>query len=203
MFTDIIKNTLLHKTRKGIKPVLKNTKTASYFTITLTLFSLSFFGLFAIRPTLLTAVSLIKEVNDLNKLSIDYENKIGNFITAQSEYEKIRNSISLIDKALPQYSEFPAFVKIMENLAVKNSFIINQFQIDAAPISLSPDKDKLNQFNFIMVGIGSYPNMRQYLEDVVNSLRLVSIDSLDFSSEGGTVAGILRVSVKGKSYYEP
>src|SRR3990172_1643619 len=112
MNIDSIKNSLLHRTGKRFRPVLKNTKTASYFTITLTLFSLSFFGLFAIRPTLITAVSLIKEVNDLRKLSLDYENKISNFITAQSEYEKIRGSIPQVDKALPQYSEFPGFARI-------------------------------------------------------------------------------------------
>ena len=203
MIIDSIKNSLLHKTSKRIRPVLKNTKSASYFTITLTLFSLSFFGLFAIRPTLITAVSLIKEVKDLRKLSLDYENKISNFITAQSEYERIRESIPLIDRALPQYSEFPGFARTMENIAIKNSFSINQFQIDAAPISLLPEVNKLNNFNFILVGIGNYDNSRHAIEDMVNSLRIVTIESLDFSTEGGTVSGNLRVSLKGKSYYEP
>src|SRR3989344_5651953 len=98
MIIDSIKNSLLHKTSKRIRPVLKNTKSASYFTITLSLFSLSFFGMFAIRPTLITAVSLVRELKDLNNLSLDYENQISSIITAQSEYEKIRNSITLLDK---------------------------------------------------------------------------------------------------------
>jgi len=91
----------------------------------------------------------------------------------------------------------------MENIAIKNSFTINQFQIDAAPISLLPEVNKLNNFNFILVGIGSYDNSRHAIEDMVNSLRIVTIESLDFSTEGGTVSGNLRVSLKGKSYYEP
>ena len=167
MITDYLKNSLIYKTRKRLKPVLRNTKTASYFTITLSLFSLSFFGLFAIRPTLITAVSLIKEVNDLNKLSLDYENKISNFITAQAEYEKIRESIPLIDKALPQTSEFPGFARTVENLAEKNQLLINQLQIDTAPISVLATPDKLGQFNFIMVGVGRYENVRLFLDDMV------------------------------------
>ena len=203
MIEDNIKNSLLHKTRRGLRPVLKNKKTASYFTITLTLFCLSFFGLFAIRPTLITAVSLIKEVNDLQKLSLQYENKISMFITAQAEYEKIRESIPLIDQALPANSEFPGFAQSMEKLAIRNNVTINQFQIDSAPISLLKTPDKLLSFNFILIGIGSYDNISLFIDDIYNSLRLTTLNSLDFTTESGTASGIMRVSMKGKGYYEP
>src|SRR3972149_7490430 len=99
MILNQMKVNFIHKTRKRFKPVLKNAKVASYFTITLSLFSMSFFGLFAIRPTLITAISLIKEVNDLKSLSLDYENKISNIILAQSEYERIRESLLNIEAA--------------------------------------------------------------------------------------------------------
>lgn len=198
-----IKNTFLHKTRKRFRPVLKNPKTASYFTITLTLFCLSFFGLFAIRPTLITAVSLIKEVNDLKNLSLANENKISSFIIAQSEYEKIRESLPLIDKAIPADSNFTGFARTIENLTEKNNVSLNQFQIDAAPISLLKSSGQLSSFNFIMIGIGGYNEVHQLIDDMVNSLRLMTINSLDFSTEGGTVSALLRVSVKGRAFYEP
>ena len=203
MLINVLKNNLIHRTHKRLKPVLKNKKTASYFTITLSLFSLSLFGLFAIRPTLITAVTLIKEVKDLRNLSLDYEKKISNIITAQAEYEKIRDSVPLIDKALPQYSDFPQFTSTMERLAFENQIEITQLQIDSAPISLSKPKNELKNFNFIMIGIGSYENAHSYIDGIVNSLRLITIDSLDFSPEGGTVSGTLRISLKGKAYYEP
>ena len=164
---------------------------------------MSFFGMFDLRTTLLTAVSLIKEVNDLRALSLSYETKISNIITAQSEYEKIRNSIPLIDKAIPQSSEFAKFAKGMETIATKNQISINQFQIDQAPISQIAAKGKVNQFNFILIGSGNYSNINSFLNDSVNSLRLITIGALDLSSEGGTISGILRMSMRGKAYYEP
>ena len=203
MFFDNVRNTLVDKTRKAIRPVLKNTKTASYFTITLSLFSLSFFGLFAIRPTLITAVSLVKEVSDLKQLSLDYENKISSFITAQSEYEKIRDSIPLVDSALPQYSNFPGVVKMIEQIALRNEIAVNQLQIDSAPISIMGVSDEINNFNFIMIGIGRYERIHRAIADLSNSLRLTTLNSLDFSVEAGTVSGLLRVAIKGKTYYEP
>ena len=198
-----IKNNLIHKTRKRLAPVVKSPKAASYFTISLSLFSLSFFGLFAIRPTLITAVSLLKEVNDLRNLSQDFENKISNIISAQSEYEKIRNSITLVDKALPENSDLPKFARSMERMSIKNEITLNQLQIDSAPVSLSKNAGNLNNFNFIMIAVGQYEKLNAFLDDVVNNIRIINISSLDFSPEGGTESGIMRMSIKGKVYYEP
>src|SRR3990170_4743668 len=102
-----IKHNFISRINKKLAPTFKNKKTVSYFTISLSLFSLSFFGLFAIRPTLITAVSLIKEVNNLKTLNLQYENKISDIIRAQAEYEKVRDKINLVNIALPQTSEFP------------------------------------------------------------------------------------------------
>jgi|SRR3989338_260766 len=198
-----VRNNLIHKTRKHLRPVVKNRKAASYFTITLSLFSLSFFGLFALRPTLITAVSLVREVNDLKELSLDFENQISNIITAQSEYERIRNSIPLIDKSLPRGSEFTEFARSIETIAIKNEIILNQLQIDSAPISIPDKYDSLNQINFILIGVGNYQKVDSFLNDVVNSLRIITINSLDFSTEVGTVSGFLRMTLKGSTYYEP
>src|SRR3989338_5485359 len=159
-----IKNSLILKPRRRLKPVIQNRRTASYFTLTLTLFSLSFFGLFAIRPTLITAITLIKEVNDLKKLSLDYENKISNIILAQSEYERIRESL---------------------------------LNIESAPISIPQTNGLLSLFNFILIGVGAYENVNSYLADIYNYKRIVTINSMDFTPEGGTVSGILRISMKG------
>ncbi|OGG08108.1 hypothetical protein A3D05_05210 [Candidatus Gottesmanbacteria bacterium RIFCSPHIGHO2_02_FULL_40_24] len=198
-----IKNSLILKTRRRLKPVIQNRRTASYFTLTLTLFSLSFFGLFAIRPTLITAITLIKEVNDLKKLSLDYENKISNIILAQSEYERIRESLLNIEAALPGKSDFTGFSKAMEKLAFNNGVVINQLQIDSAPISIPQTNGLLSRFNFILIGVGAYENVNSYLADIYNYKRIVTINSMDFTPEGGTVSGILRISMKGKAYYEP
>ena len=201
-FTDF-KNSLLVKTHQRIKPVLKNSKSASYFTITLSLFCLSFFGLFAIRPTLITAVSLIKEVRDLKNFNLDYENQIGNIIRAQSEYEKVRDGIAFIEVALPPNADFTKLARGMETYAAENQFQLNQLQIDSAPISQLTEKQKLQKMNFILIGKGSYVSVKNYLNDILNWKRIITVDSLDLVQEGGTVSGILRMTVKGTAYYEP
>src|SRR3989344_5460728 len=131
MLTTRINRGILARADKRLLPIVKNSRTASYFTITLSLLSLSFFGLFAIRPTIITAVSLIKSVSELRKLNQDYENKISNIIQAHAEFEKIARGL--------------------ENFAVRSNININQLQIDGAPISPSESFQKLENLNFVFI----------------------------------------------------
>lgn len=198
-----IKYNFIARISKKFSPDLKNKKTVSYFTISLSLFSLSFFGLFAIRPTLTTAISLINEVKNLKTLNLQYENKISDVIKAQAEYEKVRDKINLVDYAIPKTSEFPYLVRGFETFAAKDGAFINQLQIDRAPISVIDTSKELQSFNFIITAMGNYSSVKTYLSHLINWKRIINISSLDFSREGGTVSGNLRITMKGSAYYEP
>src|SRR3989338_4873409 len=116
----------INKAYRKLTPLIKNKKTSSYLSLILSLFSISFFGIFAIRPTLITAVTLNKSVADLKKLDIEYENKISNIITAQSQYEKIRGDIPAIDQALPKDAAFNQLANALEKFAETSNVIIKQ-----------------------------------------------------------------------------
>lgn len=194
---------ILKKAYKQFSPIVKNKKTASYFTITLSLLSLSFFGLFAIRPTIITAITLIKSVSDLKKLSIQYEEKIGNLVRGQSEYEQIRNQVPLINSAVPIDSQFSKLAKTVEKFASQENITFSQFQIDSVPVSKLPPADKLYTFGFNISGYGEYSSVSLFLSHLINWKRLVTINNIDLSGEGSTQSGQLRLSLKGTAYYEP
>lgn len=193
----------IHRTYKKLLPLIRHKKTASYFTIALSLFSLSFFGLFAIRPTLITAVSLIKSVSDLKKLNSEYENKISSIIRAQSEYEQIRDALPLINAALPANPSFSKLAKKIEEFAQKSEVVINQLRIDGVSISNLPPGNKMEKFDFSLIASGNYPAISSFLGHLINWKRIISINSLEFSQEGGTTSGNLRLIFKGGTYYEP
>lgn len=194
---------IVNKAYKSLVPFMESKKAASYFALTLSLLTLSFFGLFAIRPTLITAISLMKQVSDLRKLYVDYENKIGSLLRAQSEYEQIRDDIPLINAALPANSSFSKIAKGIERFAAQESLTINQFQIDPVTISSPPVASKLYDFGFTIIGIGKYSSISSFLGHLTNWQRIVSIKSLEFTQTGGTASGNLRVSIKASAYYEP
>lgn len=199
----IFSRPVVNKAYRRITPLVESKKTASYFTLTLSLFTLSFFGLLAIRPTLITAISLMKKVADLRKLYVDYENKIGSLIRAQSEYEQIRSDIFLITDALPSHSSFSKLAKAVEKFATQENFLINQFQIDPVPISNPDPGGKLYNYGFSLVGTGRYSAIASFLNHLVNTRRIINIKSLEFTQVGGTASGTLRLSMRATTFYEP
>lgn len=182
---------------------LKNKKTASYFTITFTFIVLSFFGIFAIKPTLTTATSLIKNVDDLKKINIDYENKISSLIAAQAEYEKIRDDLPLIESAMPNNANFSKLAKTLERFAYQENIYISQLQIDSVPISTPSSKNKMEQYGFGIVVSGEYSSLTSFISHLINWRRIVTIKTLDFTQEGGTASAAIRLTLKGITYYEP
>ncbi len=194
---------VLHRTYSKITGLTKNKKSASYLTLTLSLLSLSFFGLFAIRPTLITAISLFKGVGDLQKLNVEYEGKIGSLIKGQSEYEQIRNSFLLIDAAIPANANFSKLARSIEDFAEREGFNINQMQIDSTSISQLPPTGKLYDFGFNLIGTGKYSAISSFISHLLNWKRIININSLELTQEGSTLSGTLRLSLKAKAYYEP
>ena len=198
-------NRLFTHAYRRISPVIKSKKSASYFTLTISLLTLSFFGLFAVRPTLITAVSLIKSVSDLRSLNIEYENKISSLVRAQSEYEQIRDVLPLVDFAIPSSSEFSKLALKLETFAKDSTLTINQLQIDNVPISRpSQLAGTMQKYNFSMVATANYPSLSLYLQHLINWRRIVTIDSLEFVRENASTLGsTLRLTIKGNTYYEP
>lgn len=182
---------------------IKSKKTASYLTLTLSLLSLSFFGIFAIKPTITTAVSLTKNIQDLRDLKQQYEDKIGNLIRAQSEYEKIRSDLAYLDTAIPANASFTKLVQAVERFADKEDVTINQFQIDTVPVSTLSSSSKMYNFGFNLSVSGKYPSLTSFISHLLNWKRIVTINSFDFSKEISTPGANLRFTLKGTAFYEP
>lgn len=192
----------IHRTFRRFKELPNSKRSASYFTLTLSLLSLTFFGLFAIRPTLITAISLIKGVQDLKKINNDYQNKIANVWAAQTKLTNIRNSIPLMDVALPNNASFSKLTIALEKFAQRENFTINQLQIDNTSVSTLSASPKVSSYGFNLVGTGTYSQISSFLSHLVNWKRIIRIESLDFIKEAGT-SGSLKLSIKGITYYEP
>ena len=195
----------LRRAYKRFSPIIEKKRSASYLTITLTLFSLSFFGLFAIRPTLITATSLIKSVSELRTLDGEYEKKISNVIQAQSEYEQIRDAVPLIETALPSNPSSSKLAISLERFTKDTSIKINQLQIDGAAISTPSATLKLETYGFTLVGTGDFQSIFSFLTRIINWRRLVKINSFELSSDGkvGSESASLRMIMKAVIYYEP
>lgn len=184
------------------KNFVNDKKNTSYFTATLSLFCLSFFGVFAIRPTLITASTLIKSINELRRINTDYENKINTIIKAQTEYERIRKNIRLIYSAIPANPSFPQLAKKLEEFATVSGISITQIRIDDISVSDLPPSDKLLKYGFSLTALGDYHSINEFLHRLNNWKRIVNVQYIDLSLDS-TSGARLKISLKGNTFYEP
>lgn len=195
----------LKKQYLRMSPYWESKKNVTYFTAFLSIFTIAFFGVFAIRPTLITAISLNKEINDFRALNDQYDTKISSIVKAQSEYEKIRDDISLFYETLPGSPQFTTLIMKEENIASSSAMQLDSLQMDPLPISRIQNiqnKGNLVTFNFSMKLAGNYTDAYTYINHLLKSQRLVSISDITLSQSTGTSSGDINIMLTAQSYYE-
>lgn len=151
--------------------------------IILTFFTISFFAVFAIRPTALTISSLWREIKDKRSVQKQLEEKISNLEEAQTALASMEEDLELLDNALPSSVEFPRLVKTLEYLASTHNLLISssnfsniELYISVAQASESASEIETHSFSLGLTG--SFSDIRSFVEDLEQLGRLISIKSI-------------------------
>ncbi len=115
---------------KNYAQLFKSTEVQAYTMVALSLFTISFFGAFAIRPTLKTISLLKRQITDRIEVNQKLEEKINALILAQEEYQRIDKDLSSIYSLLPEKTEFPVFLRKLEAMTLGNGATISSIQFD-------------------------------------------------------------------------
>jgi Tfp pilus assembly protein PilO len=143
-----------------------------------------FFAIFAIRPTLQTMSELIKEIEDKRVLDEQLGQKIASLSTAQSQYQLYSQQFYLLDEALPKTAQLNHSLQVVEKIASDNGLVIQSINTSSVPeelveaTALTANRETLT-FNVDVAG--DYLNIRQFIEDLINSRRLMIVDQVSFS----------------------
>lgn len=143
-----------------------------------------FFAIFAVKPTLQTMSELIKEIEDKRALDEQLEQKIASLNTAQAQYQQFSSQLYLLDEAIPKTANLVEGLKIVEKIASANDLVIQGISISAVPDELikaveGNSKRELLTFNIDLTG--DYLKIRQFIEDLLDSRRMMLVDQVNFS----------------------
>jgi Tfp pilus assembly protein PilO len=184
----------------------------AYVGLILSLFTIAFFGFFAIRPTLVTIASLTKEIEDKQMVVQKLEAKIEALGRARSEYEAISAELFLVEEALPQKTDLSLFVRQIETLAVQSGVSLQAVQFGETPIlgelpskpnsKKTQQKDKeLSTITFNLSVTGDYQNLKGFLQGLEELRRLVVPSTFAFKEEKSAEGEQLLLTVTGEAYY--
>lgn len=185
-------------------PDFAKERTQKFVNIVFTLFTLSFFGLFAINPTLATIVKLKKELADNERVDKELQQKITNLSSLQEKYSLIQNDIPLVLSAVPKIPEIPLLMAEIQAVAQVYNIQIDSFQSFTVELFKEEGggKDKQHySYSFSLSGTGVYQNIASFLSRIVNMQRIVVIDTfvIDRTKEKGRG---LKFSLQGLAYYK-
>lgn len=207
-----------------LEPLFKSPQAQAYTMVILSLFTIAFFGIFAIRPTLKTIAALQRKIGDNTEVDQKLEEKINALIQAQDTYQRMEPDLPLIYSLLPDKPEFPSLFRRIENLAIDHDATISAIQFDpivlyakssntsATPTGAAADTTttsaptaaatQTTPMFFSLVFGGNYEKLLELLDRLTKLDRLITIQSVGLSP-AGTAGGssTLTVTIQSRAYY--
>lgn len=174
-------------------------RTISYIFIILTLFTVSFFGIFAIMPTLSTITTLKKQKADNELVAQKLKTKLNNLNQLKQLYSANTGAIQKVDAAIPETAQIPIVVKKVEALAQQNNLFISN--IVTGPITLYPTENKnppLYSYTLSMSLIGDTQNINSFISQIINLDRIIGIETI---GSGATNENRSEVVITGRVFF--
>ncbi len=180
-------------------PNMKEERLQKFTTLVLTLIALSFFGIFAISPTLSTIAGLRKELDDNQFVDKQLQQKIANLTSLQQKYAGLKNDLPTILASFPNTPDIPLLAAQVQAVA-GGSVIIQSFQTFEVEI---PKKkvQKYLSYSFTLTAEGSYSDLSKFLSSLSNMQRVVTLDILSLTKK--SAGDSLVLTLKGKAYFLP
>lgn len=172
-----------------------------YTGIILSILTVIFFVIFAIKPTLTTITQLIKQTKDQRLVATELEKKISSLSQAQNEYLTIESDLYLVDEALPQDPQVPLLIKQLETLAYQSGVGISRLRLNEVELkktgSLKTEKQPLS---FSFTAFGNYANLKNFLSSLSTLRRIILVESFSFQKGTGEKSG-LSLNLAAKAWF--
>lgn len=185
---------------RKIGPVFKKPRVKAYTMLILSFFTMSFFGFFAIKPTLTTIFQLRKKIADSQSVNRTLEQKIIHLFQLKEEYEKLEKDLPLITAALPAEPQVYSLLKNLEDLAQATGATISGVRVNNVNLAdnQSPSSNKLS---CSVILEGSYSACRQFLDRLLNTSRIYKTDRFEMRSGSKREASVLKLDLNLEAYF--
>lgn len=201
---------------QAVMPVFQKKETKTYSTVVLFILVVSLFGWYAIRPTVQTIIYLRREIKDKTELSQKMDQKINALIEAQAVLDSSSSYLPMISEAIPDAPEPFVIIEGLKNLASSSKASVSGIQVRAVPLgdeaatpgakSASEKSSSMNEMNFSLSVDGSYPNLTQFVRQILSLRRVLHIKNINFIPGTEKVSSTssrptLRMVFDGIGYY--
>lgn len=184
--------------KQKLLTLLRDEKVQDY-TFTIFFFLVfSVFVLFAIRPNILTAFSLQRELQELKLKNREAEEVILQIVNYQSVIENYRDKLPLLDEAVPSSPGLARAAEEVRLTAASSGLVVEQLTVDSITFSDEMGTGELETYSIALSSTSSSEQMTQFIQAILNQRRLKIFDSLSISAGSD---GTINVSFQMRTYY--
>lgn len=185
----------------GVGVLYKKKKARVYTGIILSIFTIAFFGFFAIKPTLVTIGGLLKEIKDKREVVVQMDQKINNLNRAQTNYARIEKDLDLVNESLPLDPDLPILIKQLESLARLSSVAIESVRFEKTNLQGEIETEESQASGFSVTLVGDYKNLKDFLSSLDTLRRIISVKSFGFTSKTEEEIQLLILSISAEAHY--
>lgn len=185
--------------QKTIHDYSKKPALRAYLEIFLTLIAISLFGLFAIRPTLITIGKLLQDNKTKQDTLAVMNQKLKNLTAARDLYTKEGDKIKLIDEAIPSEPKPDNLALQVEELSKQDVVSVIHMSIDDTKILGKVDDPSKQDLNFTLSLYGYYNDLTKFARDLEKMRRPIHYDSLTITQDQGSNGTALFMTFKNLS----
>jgi Tfp pilus assembly protein PilO len=165
----------------------------AYAGLILSFLTASFFAVFALRPTVLTIISLRRQVTDFQKVDRELQEKIDALSRLSFTYRSLEPDLVVIETAVPTQTNLSTLVQnlaeVGDNFGVTlNGFVVSDLRLTSTDISEMGKrkmiKPRLDPVKFTVTYTGPYEGLLDVLEGLNKLNRLIVIDKFSLTAEG-------------------
>lgn len=185
-------------------PYLTPERSQKFFGIVLTLLALSFFGIFAIKPTLSTILKLQKELSDNQFIFDQLETKIKNLTTLRKQYFNLQDDLPAITNAVTVQPEAHLLLAQIQSVARTSNVTIKKlqnFEVEVLKNDKSKDKDYYS-YSFSIAGSGPFENISKFVQILTSMERIVNIDVFSVNNITDQKSESLGFDIQGTAFFK-
>jgi len=177
----------------------KKAKDYTFSVLFFLIFSFSIF--FIIRPTLVTLFSLKKQAKDLEEINQIYDQKIVMIAQVQQFLENNREKLPLLKEAIPDKPNLAKVIDDLNKVSSGSGLVFKKINAGATNLKEAKEK-KYNQLVLTVEGEGDFPQMINFLEELLKQRRLKMVEKLIITkNQEGSPSGLLKVQMEIKTGY--
>lgn len=182
-----------------------------FLEVILSLSTVTIFLVFALKPTAVTIVNLLKEIREKEATVAKLDEKIKNLAIARNLYDQQSFDIPIIESSVPNNPSPDLFAGQVQGLANKNSVGVLGISVGEttllgkAPVKktsssndLKPLPSPAKEMSVSISVNGSFPNLISFIRDLENSRRPIKIDILGINSAATDNGVTITMIISGR-----